>query len=126
MYIYITLMVEKFITSELKRSQITHTHIHTDTYTHIQILKWLHFLNTLKKFQLSKKDWWQHFELNNNSTICNTINNLIIRNIYQYELSSCVFEFRYCHLNFRYGACFEQRVSWHSGKLWSVDSLWNS
>ena len=34
MYIYITLKVEKFITSELKRSQITHTHIHTHTHTH--------------------------------------------------------------------------------------------
>ena len=26
------------------------------------------------------------------------------------ELSACVFESRYCHLNFRYGACFEQGV----------------
>ena len=26
------------------------------------------------------------------------------------ELSGCVFESRYCHLNFRYGACFEQGV----------------
>ena len=34
MYIYITLMVEKFITSELKWSQITHTHIHTHIHTH--------------------------------------------------------------------------------------------
>ena len=28
--------------------------------------------------------------------------------------------------NFRYGACFEQGVPWHSGKLQNVDSLWNS
>ena len=31
------------------------------------------------------------------------------------ELSGCGFEFRCCHLNFRYRACFEQGVSWHLG-----------
>ena len=33
---------------------------------------------------------------------------------------------RCCHLNFRYGACFEQGVPWHSDKPKSVDSLWRS
>ena len=32
---------------------------------------------------------------------------------------------RYSHLNFRYGACFEQRVPWHSVALVTVNSLWN-
>ena len=33
-----------------------------------------------------------------------------------YELSDCGFESRCSHLNFRYCACFEQGVPWHSGK----------
>ena len=33
-----------------------------------------------------------------------------------YELSGCGFEFRCSHLNFRYRACFQQGVPWHSGK----------
>ena len=32
-----------------------------------------------------------------------------------YELSGCGFESRCSHLNFRFCACFEQRVPWHSG-----------
>ena len=28
-----------------------------------------------------------------------------------------VYSFPECHLNLRYGACFEQGVPWHSGKL---------
>ena len=35
--------------------------------------------------------------------------------VFVYELSGCGFESRYCHLNFRYGACFKQGVPWHSG-----------
>ena len=34
--------------------------------------------------------------------------------VFVYELSGCVFEFRCSHLNFRYGACFEQGAPWHS------------
>ena len=45
--------------------------------------------------------------------------------VFVYELSGCGFESRCCHLNFRCGTCFEQGVPWHSGKLQSVDSLWN-
>ena len=37
--------------------------------------------------------------------------------VFVYELSGCGFESRCCHLNFRYGACFEQGVPRHSGKL---------
>ena len=36
-------------------------------------------------------------------------------------LSGYGFKFCCCHLNFRYGACFEQGVPGHSGKLQSVD-----
>ena len=32
-----------------------------------------------------------------------------------YELISCEFESLCCHLNFRYDACVEQEVPWHSG-----------
>ena len=46
--------------------------------------------------------------------------------VFIYELSGCGFEFCCCHLNFRYGACFEHGVPWYSGKLPSVDSLWSS
>ena len=46
-----------------------------------------------------------------------------------YELSGCGFESCCCHLNFRYRACFEQRVPWHSGnyRLWihSEKRLWH-
>ena len=35
--------------------------------------------------------------------------------VFAYELRGCEFEFRCCHLNFRYRACFEQVVPWHSG-----------
>ena len=42
--------------------------------------------------------------------------------VFVYELSGCGFETRCCHLNFRYGTCFEHGVPWHSGKLYGVDS----
>ena len=35
--------------------------------------------------------------------------------VFVYELSGCGFEFRCCHLNFRYSPCFEHGVPWHSG-----------
>ena len=35
--------------------------------------------------------------------------------MFAYKVSGCGFESRYCHLNFSYGACFEQGVPWHSG-----------
>ena len=35
--------------------------------------------------------------------------------VFVYELSGCGFESRCIHLIFRYGACFEQGVPWHSG-----------
>ena len=34
--------------------------------------------------------------------------------VLDYELSGCEFEPRCCHLNFRYYACFDQGVPWHS------------
>ena len=37
--------------------------------------------------------------------------------VFVYELSGCGFESRCYHLNFRYGACFEQGLLWHLGKL---------
>ena len=46
--------------------------------------------------------------------------------VFVYELSDCGFESLCCHFNFRCGACFVQGVPWHSGKLHSVYSLWNS
>ena len=40
--------------------------------------------------------------------------------VFVYELNGCGFESRYSHLNFRYRACFEQGVPWHSGnyRVW--------
>ena len=46
--------------------------------------------------------------------------------VFVYELSGRRFESRCSHLNFRYAACFEQGVPWHSGKLQSAYSLWTS
>ena len=49
-----------------------------------------------------------------------THNHLVCKatiNDFVYELSGCRFESCYCHLNFRYGAYFEQGVPCHSGKL---------
>ena len=37
--------------------------------------------------------------------------------VFVYEPSGCDFESCCCHLNFRYGDCFEQGVPWDSGKL---------
>ena len=36
--------------------------------------------------------------------------------VFIYKLSGCEFESRYNHLNFRYHACFEEGIPWHSGK----------
>ena len=40
--------------------------------------------------------------------------------VFVYELSRCGFESCCCHFNFRYRACFEQGVTWHSGncRVW--------
>ena len=44
-----------------------------------------------------------------------------------YGLSGWGFESRCCHLNVRYGACFEQGVSWHSDRvcIHSQTSTWH-
>ena len=40
--------------------------------------------------------------------------------VFVYELNGCGFESRCSHLNFRFCACFEQGVPWHSGnyRVW--------
>ena len=40
--------------------------------------------------------------------------------VFVYELNGCGFESRCSHLNFRFRACFEQGVPWHSGnyRVW--------
>ena len=51
-----------------------------------------------------------------------TLNHLVWLNgwVFLCELSSCGFESSYSHLNFRFHACFEQGVPWHSGnyRVW--------
>ena len=42
-----------------------------------------------------------------------------------YELGGSGFESSWSHLTFKFRACFEQGVPWHSGN-YSVDSLWNT
>ena len=41
--------------------------------------------------------------------------------VFVYELSGCGFKSSYSHLNFRFHACFEQGVPWHSGncRVWA-------
>ena len=43
-----------------------------------------------------------------------------VRWLLVYKLSGCGFESRCSHLNFRFRACFEQKVPWHSGnyRVW--------
>ena len=54
----------------------------------------------------------------------------IIPRVFVYELSGSGFESSCCHLNFRYGVCFERGVPWHSSKyrVWihSETSTWHS
>ena len=38
--------------------------------------------------------------------------------VFVYELSGCGFQSHCSHLNFRFRACFEQGVPWHSGNYW--------
>ena len=49
--------------------------------------------------------------------------------VFVYELSGCGFESSCSHLNFRFCACFEQGVPWHSGnyRVWihSEMHLWH-
>ena len=50
-----------------------------------------------------------------NHLLCNwTLSHLANGWVFIYELSGCGFESHCSHLNFRYCACFEQRVPWHS------------
>ena len=49
------------------------------------------------------------------NTTHNTISVWLNGWVFVYKLSGCGFESRWCHLNFRYGVCFEQGVPWHSG-----------
>ena len=52
-----------------------------------------------------------------NHLVCQqTFNHLtsLVR-VFIYKLSGCGFKSCCCHLNFRYRACFEQWVPWHSG-----------
>ena len=51
--------------------------------------------------------------LQNGSIICFAWQNGLV---FVYEISGCRFEPLYSHLNFRYCACFEQGVPWHSDK----------
>ena len=46
--------------------------------------------------------------------------------VFIFKLSGCGFKSCCCPLNFRHGTCVKQGIPWHSGKLQSVDSLWNS
>ena len=44
-----------------------------------------------------------------------------------YKLNGCGFESSYSHLNFRFHACFEQGVPWHSGnyRVWIHSCTWH-
>ena len=50
--------------------------------------------------------------------------------MFVYVLSSCGFQFRCCHINFRYRSCLEQEVPWHSGnyrvKIHSETCKWHN
>ena len=57
-------------------------------------------------------------ETNNHFVRKQTLNHLVWLNgwVFFYELSGCGFKSSCSHLNFKFRACFEQGVSWHSGK----------
>ena len=45
--------------------------------------------------------------------------------VFVHELSGCGFESCCCHLNFRYGTCFEQGVPWHANyRVWIHSETW--
>ena len=46
--------------------------------------------------------------------------------VFVYELNGCGFESRCSYLNFRFRACFEQGVPWHSGNYRVWIPLWNA
>ena len=46
--------------------------------------------------------------------------------VFVYKVGHCELETCHFHWNFRYSTWFIKGVLWHSGKLLSVDSLWNS
>ena len=68
----------------------------------------------------------------NDSNMIRTHNHLVLKrtlnhsakpvwlNGWVFVYKHCEFKSRCCHLNFRYGTCFEQGVHWHSGnyKVW--------
>ena len=49
--------------------------------------------------------------------------------VFLYEISGCRFECSCSHLNFRFRACFEQEVPWHSGnyrvRIHSERRMWH-
>ena len=105
-----------------------------DSYVLIIALDSLHFLVERKKIWMEFE--WQQRGSNHNHLVRKRILNHLGQKkirpvslngwVFVYELSGCGLESRCCHWNFRYGASFEQGVPWHSSKLKSVDSLWNS
>ena len=92
----------------------------------VKIVLYLHFLyikdNRVRQIK-KKHDWW-----NNRFSDCNwarTHNHLVHKQtlngwVFIYELSGCGFKSSCSHLNFRFRACFEQGVPWHSGnyRVW--------
>ena len=72
------------------------------------------FEGVLRQINVSKVIW-----TNNHLVGKRTLNHLgsLAKWVFVYELSGCGFESPCCHLNFRYGAGFEQGVPWHSRKL---------
>ena len=87
----------------------------------VKIVLFLHFLypkdDRLRQIK-KRHGWW-----NNHFSDCNwtwTHNHLVHKRtlngwVFVYELSGCGFESSCSHLNFRFRACFEQGVPWHSG-----------
>ena len=74
-------------------------------------------------------------QIHNHSVSKRTLNHLARRPVwlndwlFVYELSACGVISHCSHLNFRYCACFEQGISWHSGnyRVWihSETSTWH-
>ena len=61
-----------------------------------------------------------------NHLVCEwTLNHLVKLALLVYELSGSGFESSCSHLNFRFRACFEQGVSWHSGNYRAETRTWH-
>ena len=82
----------------------------------VLIVDCLEYIFTLKRIRDIIITYWQLHHTDKYSQHISVIWPVWLNGwVFVYELSGRGFESCYCHWNFRYRPCFEQRVPWHSG-----------